>query len=90
MEREDAANRVERQVRKAAAALVLEHRIGEQFDAIVTGASAKGIWVRLRHPVVEGRLEGRGVATAGWQVGDRLRVKLVHVDPAKGFIDFAP
>jgi VacB/RNase II family 3'-5' exoribonuclease len=90
MEREDAANRVERQVRKAAAALVLEHRIGELFDAVVTGASAKGIWVRLRHPVVEGRLEGRGVATAGWQVGDRLRVRLVHVDPAKGFIDFAP
>jgi VacB/RNase II family 3'-5' exoribonuclease len=90
MEREDAANRVERQVRKAAAALVLEHRIGERFDAVVTGASAKGIWVRLRHPVVEGRLEGRGVATAGWQVGDRLRVRLVHVEPAKGFIDFAP
>jgi len=88
MEREDAANRVERQVRKAAAALVLEHRIGELFDAVVTGASAKGIWVRLRHPVVEGRLEGQGVA--GWQVGDRLRVRLVHVDPAKGFIDFTP
>jgi VacB/RNase II family 3'-5' exoribonuclease len=90
MEREDAANRVERQVRKAAAALVLEHRIGEQFDAVVTGASAKGVWVRLRHPLVEGRLEGHGVATAGWQVGDRLRVRLVHVDPAKGFIDFTP
>jgi VacB/RNase II family 3'-5' exoribonuclease len=90
MEREDAANRVERHVRKAAAALVLEHRIGERFDAVVTGASAKGVWVRLTHPVVEGRLEGRGVATAGWQVGDRLRVRLVHVDPAQGFIDFAP
>jgi len=88
MEREDAANRVERLVRKAAAALVLEHRIGERFDAVVTGASAKGIWVRLRHPVVEGRLEGSGSATR-WQVGDRLRVRLVHVDPAKGFIDFA-
>ena len=90
MDREDAANRVERQVRKAAAALVLEHRIGERFDAVVTGASAKGIWVRLRHPVVEGRLEGHGAATTEWQVGDRLRVRLVHVDPAKGFIDFAP
>ncbi|HEY7190284.1 MAG TPA: RNB domain-containing ribonuclease [Vicinamibacterales bacterium] len=90
MDREDAANRVERQVRKAAAAMVLEHRIGESFDAVVTGASAKGIWVRLRHPVVEGRLEGHGVANAGYQVGDRLRVRLVHVDPAKGFIDFAP
>jgi exoribonuclease-2 len=89
-EREDAANRVERHVRKAAAALVLEHRIGERFDAVVTGASAKGVWVRLTHPVVEGRLDGRGVATAGWQVGDRLPVRLVHVDPAQGFIDFAP
>ena len=90
MDREDAANRVERQVRKAAAALVLEHRIGELFDAVVTGASEKGIWVRLQHPIVEGRLEGHDVATAGWQVGDRLRVRLVHVDPAKGFIDFTP
>jgi exoribonuclease-2 len=87
MEREDAANRVERQVRKAAAAMVLERRIGEVFDAVVTGASPKGTWVRVRRPLVEGKLElGRASSV---QVGDRVEVKLTHVDPPKGFIDFA-
>jgi ribonuclease R len=85
-EREDAANKVERLVRKAAAALLLQSRIGERFDAIVTGASDKGTWVRIRRPLVEGRLE-RGYE--GLEVGDRVRVKLVHTDPARGFIDFA-
>jgi VacB/RNase II family 3'-5' exoribonuclease len=85
-EREDAANKVERLVRKAAAALLLQPRIGERFDAIVTGASEKGTWVRIRRPPVEGRLE-RGYE--GLDVGDRVRVKLVHTDPARGFIDFA-
>jgi VacB/RNase II family 3'-5' exoribonuclease len=85
-EREDAANKVERLVRKAAAALLLQSRIGERFDAIVTGASEKGTWVRIRRPLVEGRLE-RGYE--GLDVGDRVRVKLVHTDPARGFIDFA-
>lgn len=86
MDREDAANRVERQVRKAAAAMVLEHRVGEVFDAVVTGASPKGTWARLLRPIVEGKVE-RG--HEGLQVGDRLRVKLIHVEPLKGFIDFA-
>jgi exoribonuclease-2 len=86
MEREDAANRVERQVRKAAAAMLLQHRRGEQFDAIVTGASSKGTWVRVRHPVVEGKLDG---AAAGLEVGDHVRVRLVRTVPEKGFIDFA-
>ena len=85
-EREDAANKVERLVRKAAAALLLQSRIGERFDAVVTGASEKGTWVRIRRPLVEGRLE-RG--HEGLEVGDRVRVKLVHTDPARGFIDFA-
>src|SRR5690349_17710012 len=84
-EREDAANKVERLVRKAAAALLLQNRIGERFDAIVTGASEKGTWVRIRRPPVEGRLE-RG--WEGLEVGDRVRVKLVHTDPSRGFIDF--
>ena len=84
-EREDAANRVERQVRKSAAAMVLASRRGEIFDAVVTGASNKGTWVRLRRPMAEGRLE-RGAE--GLEVGDRLRVRLVHTDPRKGFIDF--
>jgi VacB/RNase II family 3'-5' exoribonuclease len=85
MDREDAANRVERQVRKAAAAIVLQSRRGEQFDAIVTGASDKGTWVRVRHPLVEGRLEG---STRGLEVGDHVRVRLVRTVPEKGFIDF--
>jgi VacB/RNase II family 3'-5' exoribonuclease len=86
MDREDAANRVERQVRKAAAAMVLQQRLGEVFDAVVTGASPKGTWVRLRHPMVEGKLELRDRAAV--QVGDRLRVRLTRVDPPRGFIDF--
>ena len=87
MEREDAAQRVERQVRKAAAALVLQHRIGEVFDAVVTGASPKGTWVRVQRPIVEGKLDLRGQRDL--QVGDRIQVKLVRVDSQKGFIDFA-
>jgi exoribonuclease-2 len=83
---EDAANKVERQVRKAAAALLLEDRIGDTFDAVVTGASEKGTWVRTcRRPLVEGRLE-RGFE--GLDVGDRLRVRLVSTDVERGFIDF--
>jgi exoribonuclease R len=85
-EREDAANKVERLVRKAAAALLLQSHVGERFDGIVTGASEKGTWVRVRRPPVEGRLE-RG--SEGLDVGDHVRVKLVHTDPARGFIDFA-
>jgi exoribonuclease-2 len=86
MDREDAARHVERQVKKAAAALVLQHRIGEVFDAIVTGASPKGTWVRLQHPIVEGKLNQ---GAEHLQVGDRVQVKLTSVDPMKGFIDFA-
>jgi VacB/RNase II family 3'-5' exoribonuclease len=82
---EDAAQKVERQVTKSAAAILLESRIGEQFDAIVTGASDKGTWVRLLHPPVEGRLEG-GVVDL--DVGHRLRVQLVGTNVERGFIDF--
>ncbi len=85
-EREDAANKVERQVRKSAAALLLEDRKGERFDGIVTGASAKGTWVRALKPPVEGRLV-RG--EQGLDVGDRLVVQLVDTDVERGFIDFA-
>jgi exoribonuclease R len=82
---EDAANKVERQVGKSAAALLLESRIGEQFDSIVTGASEKGTWVRLLTIPVEGKL------VQGFEdmdVGDRIRVKLISVDVQQGFIDF--
>jgi exoribonuclease-2 len=84
-EMEDAAKKVERQVGKSAAAMVLESRIHERFDAIVTGASAKGTWVRLLHPPVEGRL------VSGFEsldVGHRLRVELMHTDVERGYIDF--
>jgi len=85
-EMEDEAHKVERLVRKAAAALLLESRIGESFDGFVTGASKKGTWVRILHPPVEGRLE-RGCE--GLDVGDRVRVRLIHTDAERGFIDFA-
>ncbi len=83
---EDAATKVERQVRKSAAALLLSSRIGERFDAIVTGASAKGTWVRIFHPPVEGKLVH---GQEGLDIGDRLRVKLISVDIPAGYIDFA-
>jgi len=83
---EDAAAKVERQVRKSAAALLLSGRIGQTFDALVTGASAKGTWVRLLNPPVEGRVV-RGFE--GLDVGDRLTVKLEHTNVERGFIDFS-
>lgn len=82
---EDAANKVERRVRKSAAALWLADRVGQEFDAVVTGASEKGTWVRLFRPPVEGKLE-RGFE--GLDVGDRLRVRLVKTDAERGFVDF--
>ena len=82
---EDAANKVERQVRKSAAALVVASRIGERFDGIVTGASPKGTYVRISTPPIEGRLM-RG--EQGLDVGDRVRVQLSGVDVERGFIDF--
>jgi VacB/RNase II family 3'-5' exoribonuclease len=84
---EDAANKVERQVDKAAAALLMAPRIGQPFDAIVTGASPKGTFVRIFAPPVEGML-AHGVIP-GVDVGDHLRVKLVRVDVDRGFIDFS-
>jgi exoribonuclease-2 len=82
---EDAANKVERLTRKAAAALLLSDRIGETFTGVVTGAGPKGTWVRLTGMPVEGRLE-RGFE--GADVGDRLHVRLLSTDPRRGFIDF--
>jgi exoribonuclease-2 len=84
-EEEDAATKVERQVTKSAAAILLESRIGEQFDAIVTGASNKGTWVRLLHPPIEGRLES---GFEGMNVGHGLRVQLVRTNVERGYIDF--
>jgi ribonuclease R len=83
-EAEDAATKVERQVAKSAAALLLQSRIGEQFDSIVTGASEKGTWVRLLAVPVEGKLVQ---GSEGVEVGTRLRVQLVSVSVQQGFID---
>jgi exoribonuclease-2 len=82
---EDAANKVERQVRKSAAACILESRVGQRFDGIVTGASEKGTWVRVFHPPVEGKVIH---GAHGVDVGDRVNVKLVDVNVERGFIDF--
>lgn len=82
---EDAADKVERQMRKSAAALLLSSQIGQRFEAIVTGAASKGTWVRISDPPAEGRLiQG----TKGLDVGDRLRVRLARTDVKRGFIDF--
>jgi len=84
-EKEDDAEKVERLVRKSAAALLLASRIGERFEAIVTGAADKGTWVRIIHPPVEGRLLH---GFEGVDVGQRLRVKLIHTDVERGYVDF--
>ena len=85
-DQEDAANKVERLVRKAAAAMLLQNRVGERFDGVVTGASDKGTWVRIFAPPVEGKVVH---GEEGLEVGDKVRVKLVATDVERGFIDFA-
>lgn len=85
-ERENAIRKVERQIRKIAAAVLLTPRIGETFDAIVTGVADKGTFARLLRPPAEGRVV-RG--EEGLDVGDRIRVKLIDTAPMRGFIDFA-
>jgi VacB/RNase II family 3'-5' exoribonuclease len=84
-EKEDDANKVERLVAKSAAAMLLSSRIGEPFDAICTGAADKGTWVRIFRPPVEGRLL---YGYEGVDVGNRLKVQLIHTDVEKGYIDF--
>jgi exoribonuclease-2 len=84
-EAEDAATKVERQVEKSAAALLLEDRIGERFDSIVTGASDKGTWVRLLNIPVEGKLVD---GFEGLDVGQRVQVQLIDTNVERGYIDF--
>ena len=83
--KEDDVRKVERQVEKSAAAMLMESRIGEVFEAIVSGASPKGTWIRLYHPHVEGRLV---IGFKGLEVGHRLKVCLIKIDVESGFIDF--
>lgn len=82
---EDGARKVERQVEKSTAALLLAGSIGRQYDGIVTGASDKGTWVRVFNPPVEGKVVS---GFDGLDVGDRVRVQLMHTDINRGFIDF--
>ncbi|MCX5742478.1 MAG: RNB domain-containing ribonuclease [Proteobacteria bacterium] len=84
-ERENAARKVERTLRKVAAADLLSSRIGDEFDGIITGANERGVFVRLFHPAAEGRIV-RG--EAGLDVGQHVRVRLIDVDIPRGFIDF--
>lgn len=82
---EDAAQKVERRVRKSEAALLLESHVGQQYDAIVTGSSETDMWVRIFAPPAEGRLES---GPRGLEVGQQIRVKLVSTNVERGFIDF--
>ena len=84
--KEDAARKVERAMSKRIAAVTMSSRIGQIFDAIVTGVTPKGTFVRVLKPHVEGLL----VHAQGIDTGDKLRVKLISSDPQRGYIDFIP
>lgn len=84
-DQEDIITKVERSVNKSAAALLLKPRIGDLFNGLVTGVSDKGTWVRILEIPVEGKLIG---GSSGVEIGERITVKLVSVNPQKGFIDF--
>jgi exoribonuclease-2 len=84
---EDAARKVERQLRKSEAALFLRSRIGQTFDGVVSGVNDKGAWVRIFYPPVEGKLVN---SREDFPVGKLLRVKLIYTHVQLGFIDFAP
>jgi VacB/RNase II family 3'-5' exoribonuclease len=84
--KEDAARKVEREMSKRLAALAMSHRIGQIFDALVTGVTPKGTFVRVLQPRVEGLL---AQGQQGVDVGDRLPVKLIRTDVQRGYIDFA-
>lgn len=83
---EDAERKVSRDMQKRIAAVVMSGRVGQSFESIVTGVNEHGTFVRTIHPHVEGMLVS---GQHGFDVGDRLRVKLIHTDPERGFIDFA-
>ena len=83
--KEDAARKVEREMSKRMAALAMSNRIGATFDAIVTGVTPRGTFVRVLQPHIEGLL----MQAQGVDVGDRVRVKLARTDVQRGFVDFA-
>jgi exoribonuclease-2 len=84
-EKENDANKVERLVKKCAAAAMLRPRVGQEFDAVVSGINASGMWVRLLHPPVEGKLISEAKHL---DIGHSVRVRLESVNPERGFIDF--
>jgi exoribonuclease-2 len=83
--KEDDVKKVERQVEKAANAILMQSRIGEVFDGIVSGASSKGTWIRLLNPHVEGKLVK---GSNGLKVGQKIRARLTEINVDEGFIDF--
>ncbi len=83
--KENDVKKVERQVEKSANAILMESRIGEIFEAIVSGASPKGTWIRLFHPYVEGKLVN---GFKGLKVGHKLKARLTHINMELGYIDF--
>jgi VacB/RNase II family 3'-5' exoribonuclease len=85
-QKDDAARKVEREMAKRLAAMAMQNKIGETFDAIVTGMTDKGTFVRVQQPHIDGLL---AQGQQGLDVGDKLRVKLIRTDVQKGFIDFA-
>jgi len=85
-QKEDAARKVEREMSKRLAAVAMSHRVGETFEAIVTGVTPKGTFVRVLHPHIEGLL---AQGAQGLHVGDKIRAKLTRTDVQRGFIDFA-
>jgi len=85
-ERENAARKVEREMSKRLAAVAMQNRLGTIFDAIVTGVTPHGTFVRALQAHVEGLL---AQGAQGLDVGDKLRVKLIRTDVQHGFIDFA-
>jgi exoribonuclease R len=85
-EADKALRKIERDMQKRVAAVAMSSHIGEVFPGVVTGASEKGVYVRVIQPPFEGRVVQ---GSEGLDVGDRVRVKLIHTDPARAFIDFA-
>jgi exoribonuclease-2 len=85
-ENENAADKVERRVRKSASAMFLSSRVGQYFNGIVTGTSESGVWARVLDPPVEGKIVNGG---KGLDVGDRVRLKLTSVSVEMGYIDFS-
>jgi exoribonuclease-2 len=83
--KEDDVKKVERQVEKSANAILMQSMIGEIFEAIVSGASPKGTWIRLFHPHVEGKLVN---GFKGLKVGQKLKARLTHINVELGYIDF--